>query len=177
MIGIEAPHRNRPRQLIVYMLPFPSQPYDVPGEHVARLVCSIKATRVHDVARLIEHISSARANGILGCARPPALPEVPPINFTKFIDALSPIYRGFYRVLWRILSLEYGWIIAGLSENYGENYGEIIKILLLNYCSVAIILEHAGTGLELVTSWNPALGARNRTHVSLKKCPDRGSNP
>ena len=95
----------------------------------------------------------------------------------KFIDALSPNYGGFYRVLWRILSREYGWIIAGLSENYGENYGEIIKILLLNYCSVAIILEHAGTGLELGTSWNPALGARNRTHVSLKKCPDRGSNP
>ena len=104
-------------------------------------------------------------------------PEPPPINFTNFIDALSRNYGGFYRVLWRILSLEYGWIIAGLSENYGENYGEIIKILLLNYCSVAIILEHAGTGLELGTSWNPALGARNLTHDSLKKCPDRGSNP
>ena len=112
-----------------------------------------------------------------GTARQATHPELPPINFTKFIDALSPNYGGFYRVLWRILSREYGWIIAGLSENYGENYGEIIKILLLNYCSVAIILEHAGTGLELGTSWNPALGARNRTHVSLKKCPDRGSNP
>ena len=38
----------------------------------------------------------------------------------KFVDILSAIYRGFYRVLWRILSLEYGWIIAGLPQEYGR---------------------------------------------------------
>ena len=44
----------------------------------------------------------------------------------KFYRNLSPNYGGFYRVLWRILSREYGWITAGLSQEYRKEYGNFI---------------------------------------------------
>ena len=61
--------------------------------------------------------------------------EPPPINLSHFIDALSPNYGGFYRVLWRILSREYGWIIPGVSQEVWEFYSQ----------STAEVQRHYGT--------------------------------
>ena len=56
--------------------------------------------------------------------------------------------------------------IAGVCLDYlrimGElrkDYVKIMEILLRKYSSVAIIFEHGGTGFELGTSWNPAVGS------------------
>ena len=52
-----------------------------------------------------------------------------------------------------------------------------MEILLLNYCSVAVILEHAGTGLELGTSWNPAVGSSESNSCQLEKVSRPGIEP
>ena len=52
-----------------------------------------------------------------------------------------------------------------------------MEILLLNYCSVAVILEHAGTGLELGTSWNPAVGSSESNSGWLAKVFRPGIEP
>ena len=69
--------------------------------------------------------------------------------------------------------LDYRRIMGELRKDYVK----IMEILLLNYSSVAVILEHAGTGLELGTSWNPAVGSSESNSCQLEKVSRPGIEP
>ena len=98
----------------------------------------------------------------------------------KFIALLSANYGEFYRMLWRILSREYGWIMSGLWENYVKimrelckDYGNIIAELLQRCSNFGACRDRTRTRDKLESCF----GSSESNSCQLEKVSRPGIEP